>query len=703
VSLELRCRDHLELGHLELKTHKKSSVDTSRRVVVTERCVVPPRHEANLAVKVMRVEVEKAEPVDWAVKPGEIGPGCVAPRTLLSNSTCVLARVLKYSHLQVVLEPDSYFSCAEPVVVTDSTRSGDSPDLSEPCSAGPTVLNRPCGSASESRPVEGCQGKVSSETRPVGKLPVVGSESESSPIEPRSGVDIGWLEQCAESSTGGRPVLPRCQPGAQPVPSMPAEFDRDRQTGTKSSAERYSTEGMDHTHLDRYQTGNQPVLPRCRTGTALSEIPVTGTPSASDHTRPIPSAGYSAESYRNSSAEPGLTVQLSRQCQLARVETTSAGDEGDDFQHVRCLIDRLPTDLSHDQQRRAEEFIMSRAHVFSRSEFDIGQTDILFHCIDTGDNRQHYERLRRHPTCQLPTIDEHVEQMLLHDVIEPAASPWCSNVVMVRKKDGTMRFCIDYPRTNELIRKDKFPLPKIDTCLDMLGGSRFFSSCDLRQGYWQTMLDEDDRDKTALVTRKGQWRFKVLSFGLCNAPSQSAKTMEWVLSGLSYEVCLIYLDDILVFSRTFAEHINHLAAVFSRLKQQGDRYCAHGPLQPVVVLRDDRHLLDNDAIASTSAGTPPDDRYRQDACGDAGTTSATDRYHRDARGDRYCDQGDADRYSPCTGWAPPPQKQQQCADRHSPGANRAPPTEQPEVTQGDRKRRRRRRGRRAFSPRPCRP
>ena len=124
----------------------------------------------------------------------------------------MLARVLNYSDLQVVLEPDSYFSCAEPVVVTDSTRPGDSLDLGEPRSAGPTVLNRPCGSASESRPVEGFQGKVLSETRPVGKLPVVGSVSESNPVEPGSGVDVGRLEQCAESSTG------RYFPGARPVP-----------------------------------------------------------------------------------------------------------------------------------------------------------------------------------------------------------------------------------------------------------------------------------------------------------------------------------------------------------------------------------------------------------------------------------------------------------------------------------------------------
>ena len=123
-------------------------------------------------------------------------------------------------------------------------------------------------------------------------------------------------------------------------------------------------------------------------------------------------------------------------------------------------------------------------------------------------------------------IDRHVEEMLWHDVIEPATSPWCLNVVMVRKRDGTMHCCIDYCKTNQLIKKDKFPLPKIDTCLDTLNGCCFYSSCDLHQGYWQTMIHEEDRDKTAFVMRKGQWRFKVLSFGLCNAPSQFAQTME---------------------------------------------------------------------------------------------------------------------------------------------------------------------------------
>jgi len=189
--------------------------------------------------------------------------------------------------------------------------------------------------------------------------------------------------------------------------------------------------------------------------------------------------------------------------------------------HIEGLLQCLPDDLTLDQKQRAENFIRSRANVFSRSEFDIGRTNLIPHRINTGDHSPHFEQLRHHPTTHLPVIDEHVQHMLEHDVVEPAASPWCSNVVMVRKQDGTMRLCIHYRKLNGLTVKDKFLLPKIDTCLDALNGCKFFSTCDLRWGYWQTEMDERDRDKTAFVTRKGQWRFKVLVLALPMLPASS--------------------------------------------------------------------------------------------------------------------------------------------------------------------------------------
>jgi len=133
--------------------------------------------------------------------------------------------------------------------------------------------------------------------------------------------------------------------------------------------------------------------------------------------------------------------------------------------HISSLIRNLPTDLTSKQNDSAEQFIRSHANVFSLSEYDIGCTSVIPHCIDTSDRSPHFEQLWRHPMTQLPVIDEHVQHMLEHDVIEPAASPWCSNVVMVRKQDGTMRLCVDYWKLNCLTVKDKFPLPKTDTKL----------------------------------------------------------------------------------------------------------------------------------------------------------------------------------------------------------------------------------------------
>jgi len=130
-----------------------------------------------------------------------------------------------------------------------------------------------------------------------------------------------------------------------------------------------------------------------------------------------------------------------------------------------------------------------------------------------------------------------------------------------------MQFCVDYRKTNELIKKDKYSFPKIDTCLDMLNGCQYYNSCELHWGYWQTQIDERDHDKMAFVTRKGQWHLKVLSFRLCNAPSQFALIMELVMSSLTYDICLVYLDDTLVYLKTFEEHCDRLCAIFDHMEK----------------------------------------------------------------------------------------------------------------------------------------
>jgi len=114
------------------------------------------------------------------------------------------------------------------------------------------------------------------------------------------------------------------------------------------------------------------------------------------------------------------------------------------------------------------------ADVFSRSEFDLGRTEALPHRIDTGDSRPIKQPLRRHPKIHEDFIDEQVQKMLAANVIELCASPWASNVVLAKKSDGTLRFCMDYRRLNDCTYKDSFPLPRIDGCLDALVGSTYF-------------------------------------------------------------------------------------------------------------------------------------------------------------------------------------------------------------------------------------
>jgi hypothetical protein len=133
-------------------------------------------------------------------------------------------------------------------------------------------------------------------------------------------------------------------------------------------------------------------------------------------------------------------------------------------------------------------------------------------------------------------------------VIEPVASPWASNVLLVKKKDGSMRFCVDYRAVNEITVKDSYPLPRIDSCLESLGQACYFSTLDLRTGYWQTEIHKDDVSKTSFVTRSGQYAFTVLPMGLANAPSQFQRLMDLVLAGLLWDSCLVYLDDIIVMS-----------------------------------------------------------------------------------------------------------------------------------------------------------
>ena len=142
--------------------------------------------------------------------------------------------------------------------------------------------------------------------------------------------------------------------------------------------------------------------------------------------------------------------------------------------------------------------------------------------------------------------------MLQTDLIEPAQSEWMSNVVMIRSADGSLRFCVDYRQQNERTIKDAYPLPRIDVCLD----ASWFSTFDLRSEYYQVEMDPRDEDKTTFASRRGPFRFKVMQFGLCNAPATFQRLMNVALAELNPVVCLVYLDDMIVHSVDLESHYN---------------------------------------------------------------------------------------------------------------------------------------------------
>ena len=175
---------------------------------------------------------------------------------------------------------------------------------------------------------------------------------------------------------------------------------------------------------------------------------------------------------------------------------------------------------------------------------------------------------RRIPPTLFQEVREHLKEMLAADAIRPSQSPFSSNVVVVRKKDGTIHFCVDYRKLNNRTIKDAQAIQRIEDTLHLLAGSKYFTKLDLRSGYWQVELRNTDKPKTAFqVGTMGFYEFNRMPFGLCNAPATFQRFMERCMGDLNLRDCLIYLDDVIIFSTTFEEHLERLDAVFSRLKE----------------------------------------------------------------------------------------------------------------------------------------
>lgn len=230
---------------------------------------------------------------------------------------------------------------------------------------------------------------------------------------------------------------------------------------------------------------------------------------------------------------------------------------------------RATDGMTLQQKHGVEKLLLKYAHVFSKADNDIGRTGIIKHQIPTADARPIKQPTRRIPVHLQDEVQRQLDNMLQDGIIRPSTGPWASGIVLVQKKDGTQRFCVDYRRLNDVTVKDAYPLPRIDESLDQLSGANWFSCLDLSSGYWQVEMAEEDRCKTAFTTRQGLFEFNVMPFGLCNAPATFERLMESVLAGLHWQICLIYLDDVIVTGSTFEEMIQNPQTVFQRFEESG--------------------------------------------------------------------------------------------------------------------------------------
>ena len=246
-------------------------------------------------------------------------------------------------------------------------------------------------------------------------------------------------------------------------------------------------------------------------------------------------------------------------------------NEQDDGSWILNLIDLSGIeDWPEKLQQDAKDMLKRNAQVFSKDDMDMGRTKLVKHHIKLTDPAPFKEAYRRIPPQMYDEVKAHIQEMLDLGAIRPSNSPWASAIVLVRKKDGRLRFCIDLRRLNNRTVKDAYSLPRIESILDSLGGAQIFTTLDLKAGYWQVEMAEECKAYTAFTCGPlGFYECDTMPFGATNAPATFQRLMHDCLGDLNMNWCIVYLDDIIVFSDTKEEHLKRLEAVFQKLMAAG--------------------------------------------------------------------------------------------------------------------------------------
>lgn len=232
-------------------------------------------------------------------------------------------------------------------------------------------------------------------------------------------------------------------------------------------------------------------------------------------------------------------------------------------------VDLVPTVLSEDEVSQVRKLLRNEYNTFTRDDNDIGCADGLQMPIELNDQVPVHSSYMAVPKPLLQEVKDYVNNLLNTQRIRKSTSQYTSQVVCVRKKDGTLRMCVDYRRRNAKTIQNQHPIPRVQVSFDSLGDSKWFSLLGHSKAYHHGFIQEKCRKNTAFSTAWGQFEWNRIPFGLTRAPGVCQAYMNKTREGLRDTFCLPYLDDILVYSKSFKEQLKHLKSVFQRHREQG--------------------------------------------------------------------------------------------------------------------------------------
>lgn len=262
----------------------------------------------------------------------------------------------------------------------------------------------------------------------------------------------------------------------------------------------------------------------------------------------------------NSSSKARIVSVRETTVQPARIPNQSLPE------HLTKLFELSSKFLNHSQKEKFANFLVNYQQSFSRGEGDLGRYQNTERNIILQHSQPIKQPPRRIPLQYRDKIYDIIEPMVKNKIIEPSVSSYASPATLNRKKDDSIRFCVDYRPVNFITKKDAIPLPRIEDIFDTTAGSKLFSTIDLKSGYWQIEMEPEAREITAFAIGNELWQFTVMPFGLCNAPATFIRVMNKVLRGLIGKICQVYLDDILIFGKNFEDLSHKNELVMNRLR-----------------------------------------------------------------------------------------------------------------------------------------